>query len=123
MKWDKARTDISSPMTITSKTISKGQITMKIAIRMSPIIKMREMNELQLRIFAFPIQIYIISGLDILLFGSNIINILIITMLTKQVRNLFSKSEPTVFLETVTSTVKGYLNPNYVKEFDTTISE
>lgn len=29
-----------------------------------------------------------------------------------------SESETSVFFESVTSTVKGYLNPNYIKEHD-----
>ena len=43
-------------------------------------------------------------------------------MLTKHIKRLFSKSESSVFFESVSSTLQGYLNPNYVKEFDTTLT-
>lgn len=33
-----------------------------------------------------------------------------------------SPSETSVFFESVTSTVKGYLNPNYIREHDPTIT-
>lgn len=38
--------------------------------------------------------------------------------IVKNMRSLFSndsKSESKIFFESVTSTVKGYLNPNYIK--------
>ena len=42
----------------------------------------------------------------------------------RSVRKLFStdKSETSVFFESVTSTVKGYMNPNYIKEHDPSLT-
>ncbi len=41
-------------------------------------------------------------------------------MFARNLRRCFStdKSETNVFFESVTSTVKGYMNPNYIKEFN-----
>lgn len=40
--------------------------------------------------------------------------------LVRSCRRLFGADKPEgkVFFESVTSTVKGYLNPNYIKEFN-----
>lgn len=40
--------------------------------------------------------------------------------LVRNCRRFFAseRSEGSVFFESVTSTVKGYLNPNYIKEFN-----
>ena len=45
--------------------------------------------------------------------------------LARQARRLFSskKSETNVFFESVSSTVKGYMNPNYIKESDPSLTE
>ena len=45
--------------------------------------------------------------------------------LVRNARRLFStdKSETSVFFESVTSTVKGYMNPNYIKEHDPSLTE
>lgn len=44
--------------------------------------------------------------------------------LTKSIGRLFSqeKMESTIFFESVNSTVKGYMNPNYIKEHDLSLT-
>ena len=46
-------------------------------------------------------------------------------LLSRSLRRFFSsdKSETTIFFESVTSTVKGYMNPNYIKEHDPSLTE
>lgn len=45
--------------------------------------------------------------------------------LARNMRRMFAsdKSEGKVFFESVTSTVKGYLNPNYIKEHDPSLTQ
>lgn len=43
--------------------------------------------------------------------------------LARNFRRMFSdKKESTIFYESVTSTVKGYLNPNYIQEHNPNLS-